>query len=273
MNENINKIHHIREKKIYCGSNFLEVDIIPRSGRQKIKPGQRSKKEKVSAPKQKNLNSKNARRYFIQLLNSNFGEEDLHVTVTYKDKYLPETIEDANREAVNFIRRISYWRKKAGLDPLKYILVTECSTSRSEGKPIRIHHHIIMNSGLSREAVENLWRKPRKKGEKEGDKIGYANTDRLQPNEYGLEALARYLTKNPKGKKRWSGSQNLNKPWSRNNDFKYSKRKVEKIIKVEADNNEYWQKQYPGWILTEYTPKFNDITGWSIYLKLRKLKE
>lgn len=267
------KRNFIREKKIYCGDNFLEVDIIPKLGLRKIKPGTRSKKIKVTAPKQKKLNSKNAKRYFIQLMNSNFGKKDLHITVTYKNKYLPKTIKDANREAGNYIRRISYRRKKEGLEPLKYILVTEHNSRKKDGKIIRIHHHIIVNAGLHRDTLEDLWRRPRKKGEKEGERIGFANSDRLQPNEFGLEALARYLSKNPKGKKRWSSSQNLIKPEMRDNYFKYSKRKVEKIVRDEADNKAFWGKQYPGWFLTQYVSKWNDITGWSIYLKLRKLKE
>ncbi len=263
----------IREKKIYCGADYLEVDIIPRTETENVRPGKRSKKQKVSAPKQKNLNDKNAKRYFVQLINSNFGENDVHVTVTYSNEYLPDTIEEAEREAANYIRRISYRRKKEGLPPLKYILVTEYSMGKTTGKPVRIHHHIIMNSGLDRDTIEELWRKPKRKGQKKGDKIGFANTDRLQPNEYGLEALARYLMKNPNGKKRWSSSQNLTKPWSRTNDHKYTRKQVEKIVKDEADNTEFWRKKYPGWVLTESKPVYNEITGWSIYLKLRRLKE
>lgn len=110
----------IREKKIYCGENYLEVDIIPISKNQKMPRGRRSKKKKVTAPKQKRLNDKRARRYFVQLVNTNFGKEDLHVTVTYSNDELPETIEDAEREAKNYIRRLDYRRKKEGLSPVNY---------------------------------------------------------------------------------------------------------------------------------------------------------
>jgi len=82
----------IREKKIYCG-DYLEVDIIPMS-ESRIRKGHRSKKAKVSAPKQKNLNEKNARRYFIQLVNANFGRKDIHLTLTYDDEHMPFTEED-----------------------------------------------------------------------------------------------------------------------------------------------------------------------------------
>jgi hypothetical protein len=238
-----------------------------------MKPGRRAKKEKVSAPKQKNLNDKNAKRYFIQLANTNFGEEDFHVSVTYSPKYKPDTIEEAEKEAANFLRRIAYQRKKQKLPPLKYILVTEYATKKNDQKPIRIHHHFFVNGGLPRDTIEDLWRKPRRKGQKKGDKIGYVNADRLQPDDFGLEALARYLMKNPNGKKRWSCSQNLDKPRRRDNNSKYTRRQVEIMAREDSGNTQYWLKQYPGWCLTESKPEYNEITGWSIYLKFRKLKE
>lgn len=262
----------VREKKIYCGDKYLEVDIIPRTEAEKPRKGIRSKKKQESMPKQKNLNEKNARRYFIQLINANFDKEDMHTTVTYNKDHLPGSIKEAEKEIQNYLRRISYKRKKEGLPPLKYILVTEYDIGQEEEKPVRIHHHIIMNGGLDRDTIEELWRKPRKKGQNQGDKLGYANTARLQPNEFGLEAIARYLTKatKSKGKRRWSCSQNLIKPWSRSNDHKYSRRMVEKIAKNEANNPDFWGKQYPGYQLTECRPEYNDFTGWSLYLKLRR---
>lgn len=265
----------IREKKIYCGEQYLEVDIYSYSDSQKevSRRGKRAKKEKVTEPKQRNLNDKNARRYLTQLANTNFNEEDLHVTATYKDKFLPETIEEAEKEVTNYLRRISYRRKKDGLPPLKYILVTEYSTEKDNEKPIRIHHHIFMNGGLDRDVVEDLWCKRKQKGQKKGERIGFINADRLQPDENGVAALCAYLTKNPKGKKRWSSSQNLEKPWSRTNDYKYSRREVEKIAKNPPDVS-YWERKYQGYTLVnnDYALKaeYNDYTGWSIYLKLRR---
>lgn len=278
------KRNFIREKKIYCGTDYMEIDIYPRTRSRNPKLGTRSKKEKVSAPKQRNLNDKNAKRYFTQLANTNFREGDLHVTATYTKDNLPDTPEEAEKEVANFLRRIAYRRGKEGLLPLKYILVTEYSMGKGGTKPIRIHHHIIMNAGLDRDTVENLWRKRKPKGEKQGEKIGFVNADRLQPDEYGLEALCQYLTKKPKGKngeevsrtagkRRWSCSQNLEKPQSRNNDYSYTQRQVERIAKEESDNQSFWWKRYPGWILTECKPAYNEITGWAIYLKLRRLNE
>ena len=265
----------VREKKIYCGENYLEVDIFPYTEIQVqvSRKGKRAKKEKISEPKQRNLNDKNARRYLTQLANTNFGEDDLHVTATYKNKFLPATIEEAEKEVTNYLRRVSYRRKKEGLPPLQYILVTEYSTGKDGEKPVRIHHHIFMNGGLERDIVEDLWCRRKQKGQKKGERIGYINADRLQPDENGVAALCAYLTKNPNGKKRWSSSQNLEKPWSRSNDHKYSKRQIEDMAKNPPDLA-FWEKKYEGWTLAggDYAVKaeYNEHTGWSMYLKLRR---
>lgn len=267
----------MREKKIYCGNAYREVDIFSYTDTQKTTSsrGKRSKKVRESEPKQKNLNDKNARRYFIQTGNLNFGADPdaLHVTATYSAKNLPSTVEQAELEATNFLRRVQYRRKKEGLPPIKYMLVTAYTTARNSEKPVRIHHHIVMNGGLDRDTVEELWRKRKRKGQKKGDKIGFCNADRLQSDENGIAALCTYLVKQSGGKKRWSSSHNLKRPTSRTNDGRYNRREVEKIAKSKA-GREFWEKKYPGWTPTDadygVQYEYNDYTGWSIYLKLRK---
>ena len=193
--------------------------------------------------------------------------------MTYNDKFLPVTLEDAEREVRNYLDRVSYRRKKEGLEPLKYILVTECKTEK--GKE-RWHHHIIMNGGLDRtNVVEALWSRPKKKGQKIGESLGIVNSRRIQIEDdgKGISALGNYLSKDPKGKKRWSTSKNLERPWTRANDYEYSRRELEKIVK-DAPGREYWEKKYPGWTLENsdyaYSAVYNEITGWSLYLKLRR---
>lgn len=267
---------YIREKRIYCGKNYQEVDIYSYSDNRKQAARRiRSKKEKISEPKQKNLNEKNSRRYFIQLTNLNFGSdpEALHLSLTYSSKYLPASIEDAEREVGNFIRKVKYRRKKQGLPPLKYILVTAYTSNRNTGRPVRIHHHIIMNGGLGRDEVEDLWRKRKRQGQKQGDRIGFCNADRLQADENGIAALSNYLANQAGGKKRWSSSHNLERPSYRTTDGKFSHRQVEKWAR-DRPPREFWERRYPGWTLTDedygISYQYNDLTGWAIYLKLRK---
>lgn len=218
----------IREKKTSCG-NYTEVDIIPRTEEaDKATRGKRGKKRKAARPKQNALNDKNAKRYLVQLGNGNFGRGDLHLTLTYKDKTLPGSVEAAEKEVSNYLRRIAYRRGKLGLPPLKYILVTEYKFAKGGEAPKRIHHHIIMNGGMDRDMVEAMWTKTRINWTKYEndlgyrhsiDRIGYANADSIQPDEKsGIEALCRYITKDPQGKKRYSSSRNLDRPETERTD-------------------------------------------------------
>lgn len=266
----------VREKKITCG-NYMEVDIIPRTleAETVARRGVRSKKKRVSVPKQRNLNEKNAKRYLVELGNGNFGRGDLHVTLTYAADFRPDTIEQAEKEVSNYLRRIAYRRKKLGLSALKYILVSEYHVNDDGEFTTKIHHHIIMNGDatgkLSRDDVEGMWSK-RVKGQ--GKKsIGWADADRLQPNENGIEALLTYLSKDPKGKKRWSSSRNLVRPFQRTNDFKYRTRKIEKLAKTSDQGLDYFQQKYPKYRIANIEFQYYELTGWHCYLKLWKVNK
>ncbi|MEA5083273.1 MAG: hypothetical protein VB018_03870 [Lachnospiraceae bacterium] len=269
----------IRQKIIHCDkygkkSKYIEVDLFSYLG-VKAK-GIRNKKKEESAPQQKSLNDKRAKRYFNQLGKTNFGDEDLHVSLTYSKENTPETVEEAENEALNYLRRLKRKREKEGLPPLKYLLVTE------RGQKGKVHHHIIMNGGLDRDLVEIMWTKDRINWKKyESDRlyrksikpIGYANADRLQVDEKGIEGLCNYLCKDPQGRRRWKQSKNLIKPWYKNPvDGRYSKRKIKQMATIPQDCEEvrrFWESKYKGYQLDESIPEFNQVTGqWSIYLKM-----
>ena len=257
-------MNYIREKRIYCGPDHLEVDIYPITQNQLNKKGKRSKKKKESLPKQKRLNEKRARKRIRQITNTNFNEKDYLATLTHKKP--PKTVGEALKERQKFLDRAKYHMAKLGL-VLKYIAVTEFGGT--EDNPTNIHHHIIINGGLTRDELEDLWSSGRGKNR---EPIGRANVRRLQPDKMGLAGLAEYITKRPEGKKRWTCSQNLERPESRENDHKY---KRSQIIKA-AMNNEYSKilanyKDYEP-VDKDYGIQavYNDFTGWSIYLRLRK---
>ena len=259
----------IRTKTYYCGTKrpeYIEIDLFP-CLEQERRYGRKGK-EKLTAPKQRNLNAKRAKRYFCLLLKTNFTEGDIHVTLTYNAKFLPETIEQAEREVKNYLRRIANARKRKGLPALKYIYITEQGVQSQ-----RIHHHLIINSGLSRDEIEMLWRRPKRKGEKYGQALGDCNADRLRVDDKGLERLAAYLSKDPKGRKRWTPSQNLKKPQISVSDTKTTRKKFQQLILLPVDCEvvkDYFEKQHPGYVLTECRKEFNDITGqWAIYVKMR----
>ena len=129
----------MREKKVDCGQ-YREADIIPRTEKaDKVAKGKRGKRKRVTEPKQKDLNEKNAKRYLVQLGNGNFGIGDLHVSCTYDKDHLPGSIEEAEKIVNNYLRRIAYRRGKLGLDPLKYILVTEYKFDKAGQMIKRVH--------------------------------------------------------------------------------------------------------------------------------------
>lgn len=239
-----------REKKIYAG-NYLEVEIYPITKQERRQP--RKKKEKVTVPKQRNLNDKNSKKYLIRKTHANFTDDDLFLTFTYNAKHLPSSHEETKRDMTNYLRSVDRYRKKNSLPKLKWIAVIEYGEGR------RIHHHIIM-SGMDRDIAEGFWKK------------GRANANRLKADENGYEGLVRYITKDPQGKRRWSCSRNLEEPVIRVNDNKYSKRKAEKLANA-PDDSITFEKLYPGYVLTECKANFNDINaGTYLYIKMRKLK-
>jgi hypothetical protein len=293
----------VREKKTYCGPDYLEIDVYnyTKTEEEKARKGQRSKKEYESTSKQIDWNERNSRRRFLQLVHTNFGIGDMHITLTYSNDNLPPTKGDAEREERNFLRRVSYTRKKKGLSPLKYIAIPVCAYKKDGETPARVHHHIILNGGLDRDEIEDLWRKRKRGGQKKGDKIGYANADRLQPEENGLAALCEYLAKQAGGRKRWSGSQNLDKPekeiwnqndpprestsrfsasanlkrpWSRTNNHSFSRKEVERIAKTSLDTA-YWERRYPGYTLMRegygFEAVYSEGRGWALYIKQRRV--
>lgn len=192
------------ELEIY--PEFVKREDIPAAGR---RPG-------YNAQAQRNLKDKNARKNCERLINTNFTSQDIWATLVYTDRNLPGSMEEALENMQKYIKRINYRRKKLGLPPAKYVYVTEWS--EDDNHKIRCHHHIVMDGQLSMDEVESAW------------KLGRRNqTRRLDYDENGLSGLAHYITKDPKGKKRWCASKNLKKPEERKNHQTFSHNKAKKM--------------------------------------------
>lgn len=78
----------IREKRIYCGEEYLEVDIVAVTNMPEAGKGKKGK----SSQAQKNLNDKRSKRRFVQIANTNFGTNDFHISATYNNEHLPITL-------------------------------------------------------------------------------------------------------------------------------------------------------------------------------------
>ena len=190
----------------------------------------RRAREKTSPERITRANHRAAIRRIIRLANANFSNRDLHVTLTYAGE--APGWERCQKDVRNFIRRLQRLRGKRGLEKAKYIYAIE---DNEGGEKKRVHVHMLLSGGLTREEIETCWRK------------GWANADRLQPNEEGLAAIAKYLTKAQRNRKKWCCSQGLIQPKITVSDTKLSRRKVEKLA---GDLENVWKdvlrKAYPG---------------------------
>lgn len=228
----------IREKRIYAG-DMLEVEIYEIDDRERAKS--RKRKAKESSEAQKNLNERNRKKHLARLINTNFTEEDIHLTLTYSQASLPETKDQAERDVRNFLRRVRRYRKKKELPELKYIAVIEWKGT--DGRAKRVHHHIVMNGDVPRDEIEKIW------------KAGRCNSSRLQADQEGFAGLARYLSKTRKSGKRWMQSRNLKQPTVAINDWKYSRAQFARMIPEDIAGN------YKKYHLITFERTCNEFTG------------
>ena len=262
----------IREKMIQCG-NYVELDIIPRTDiAERAVRGQREPKRKLSRTAQNNLNNRNSARSIAQLANGNFENyNDFWVTFTYKRKFHPKSLNEAEKEITKHIARLNYRYKKAKQE-LKYILVTEYEMDEQGNQIKQFHHHLILNGGISRDEIEECWSKGR--GKKK-EKIGRVNCRRLQFDDNGLVGIAEYITKprfGKRGRKKWSSSRNLKRPTLKNNDYKYTPRQLEKMGLSNDEGRERLEKIYNRYHVVDIVPRFFEDTGWHFYLRMWKKK-
>lgn len=217
------------------------------------------KKKKRTREQQKDLNDRNTRKTFVRYVNENFTEGDLYVTLPYEDYFYP-TFEQAKRDIKNYIARIRRWRKRNGLEPLKYIYVISFLEEGEKTKKVRMHHHIIMNA-MDRNVAEELWKKSNR-----------ANSKKLKPNEYFLTAVATYLAGN-NGRRRWEKSRNLKKPKQNKSVSKLSRKKLNELARDKSVHKEIFEKMYKGkYMFLDSEIRWSDYVGsFYIYARMRRI--
>lgn len=254
-------------KEIMSGEQF-EIEIYPQFKNMEEVPleGRRIRKDNSSA--QRNLNEKNARKYLERLINANFTNRDIWITLTYDDEHLPPDgdIDAAIKKVQLYIDRINYRRKKLGLGNAKYIYVTEYNPDAE----IRWHHHIIMDGEMDMDTVEKCW--------KQGSRN---EVRRLQKDENGLVGMAKYITKEKdriRSERRWNSSKGLKKPKirvvhskrpeERKETYKKIATYVEQMKKGHEFVREQMQKWYPEYDFADAEIYYNDF-NWMFYIKAR----
>lgn len=246
-------------RSVMLAGDRMECEIYPVFGRedeQKV----RAAKKNITPEKQKRLNDERARRHLVQLADANFTEKDIHLTLTYRAE---TTMERCRKDVRNFLLRVKRYREKMGMDELKYIYTIEGNREKVRGAGVtRIHVHMLMNHGISRERLEEMW------------EMGYANADRLQPNERGLEEIASYIIKEAKGGRKYSASRNLKQPVRRVTDAETSNRMVKAIAKdIRNEAKAEMEKKYPRYSFVECKVFYSDqIDGVYIRVLMRRKK-
>ena len=261
----------VREQKYEC-KDYREVDLVAR-----IEPrraGEPNRRQRLVCPSKKVLNESRSLRYFTLTARGNFGVGDLHLSLTYAPGTEPDP-ETADRQVHNYLRYLQRRCKRLGLPKIKWLLVR--SVTEKDGKPTRIHHHLILRCGMDRTEIERIW------------KWGRANTKVIGDDWLGdgIARVARYLSHQMAGRKSWTGSNNLVHPDRLpnndhrlpNNDHRLSLRKLDWLATREWREQEVWgaelqrlttldtwQKMYPGWRIVGYRTACGEYT--SVHLRL-----
>lgn len=251
-----------RMKTIKSG-DVLECEIYPIW--KTVTPGTRLAVQNASRKAQRNLNDRNAQKHVVRLINTNFTREDIWATFTYADGQVPESPEAAKKDMQNYIRRAKRYMKKNGMGELKYVYVTEFTRN---GENIRVHHHIVMNL-RDRDVAESIWQNG-----------SYTHTRRLQPNDFGLTGLAKYITKEKQNtkvrqtSKRYSVSRNLKQPIITVADSKITRGRVEKIAQHEVDPQQFFERVYKDYTFKAMDVKYSHyVSGAYLYAQLTKYPE
>jgi hypothetical protein len=245
----------------------IDAEVFPVFGRQQRGELRRQKRQ-VTREAQRRANDERSRLHLIQLVEANFTEKDVAITLSYAGT-APDP-ERVDKDVRNFIARVKRARERRGLDELKYIYAIggdEMPAAGYSGK--RPHIHMIMNGGVGRDELEAIWQK------------GRANADRLQPRDEGLGGIAVYFTRQKQdrperpGVRKWRGSRNLKQPVRRSRDAQVHNSRVRRIAHdFRNEAKDVMEKLYPGYVLQDCQVRYSDfVDGVYIRCVMRRKRE
>jgi hypothetical protein len=237
----------------------IDAEVFPVFGRNQ-RGELRRMKSQITREAQQRANDERSRRHLIQLVEGNFSERDVSITLSY-DGAAPDP-ERVDKDIRNFIARVKRARDRRGLGELKYIYAIggdEMPSAGYSGK--RPHVHMIMSGGIDRDELEKIWGK------------GYANADRLQQRDDGLGGIAVYFTRQKQdrpekpGARKWRGSRNLKQPVPRSRDARVTNSRVKRIAHdFRNEAKDIMEKLYPGYVLQECTVRYSDFVD-GVYIR------
>lgn len=275
----------MHNEKIIRSGRLLEIEYYPCFSDGRALPC-RDKKQNPTGPAQEKYNRKVAQKKLTRLINCNFTEDDYFMSPTYRPDYAPADEAAARRDMTNYIRRVKrrreselkklekelknsskrrpdsemvkdtvkFLRKKIRQlrKPLRYIYVIESQTYKTgkyAGKT-NYHFHMMISGGLDQRVMESLWVK--------GMRV---SCDNYMPERFGPEAVAKYMSKDPRGKKSFCYSQNLKKPKVKLRRKQYSSGYVDNMCRMRVDDSAFWERKFKGFRFLGARPLLNDFNG------------
>lgn len=255
-----------RTRTIKAGPR-LEAEIYPIFGREQEERA-RAARASLTPEKIQRHNDEQARRNLVRLMDANFGDGDLSLTLTYAGT--APGFRQVIRDTKNFIARVRRQRKRMGLPEMKYIYAVE---DVAEGRAKNTHVHLVTTGDLPAEELRRIW----EKGRGWAGQHGFCDCDQLQPGKEGLEALARYIydqnkgRTREKGQRKYSCSKNLKKPKTRISDTKVSAGRVKRLSRVfacdESEARRIMEQIYPGYEFVRGSARGSDIIE-GIYVRV-----
>lgn len=290
----------MHNEKIIRSGRLLEIEYYPCFSDGRALPC-RDKKQNPTGPAQEKYNRKVAQKKLTRLINCNFTEDDYFMSPTYRPDYAPADETAARRDMTNYIRRVKRRREselkklekelKAVSEkplrrqsrpsspvrgrqkendlikenarylrqrirqlrkPLRYIYVIESQTYKTgkfAGKT-NYHFHMMISGGLDQRVMESLWVK--------GMRV---SCDNYMPERFGPEAVAKYMSKDPRGKKSFCYSQNLKKPKVKLHKKQYSSGYVDNMCRMRVDDSAFWERKFKGFRFLGARPLLNEYNG------------
>lgn len=223
-------------KRIWAGDVYEEKIYF--SPRERGMSCERAAKENLSTEKMEEYNCLEAKRRCARMVNTNFKEGDLFLTLTFRERV---DIKTALRLFRNFIERLKRLRKRKGYAELKYLYVVERKNKRE-------HVHLLINKmDLTMKELKEVWG------------LGRVMVSILEPGG-DYTGLAFYITKENYKEygKRWSGSRNLEKP----------KVKVTLVSEEKKTKRLRVPKNYK---VIEEVQYYSEVTGHTRYVRAVKI--
>ena len=223
-------------KRIWAGDVYEEKIYF--SPRERGISCERAAKENLSSEEMAEYNCIEARRKCARMVNANFRQGDLFLTLTFRERV---DVENALRLFRNFISRLKRLRKRKGYGELKYLYVVESKRKRE-------HVHLLINKmDLTMKELKEVWG------------LGRVMVSILEPGG-DYTGLAFYITKENYKEygKRWSGSRNLEKP----------KVKVTLVSEEKKTKRLRVPKNYK---VIEEVQYYSEITGHTRYVRAVKI--